>query len=148
MSELDRVRCSTSSKVNAEIEKKIVSQIQKYSGQPEEEITKRIVVLEKEWDIERWLELNASLLAFIGVLLGAFLSIYWLWLPGLVLPFLALHAIQGWCPPVPIMRRLNVRTRREIDWEKFSLKILRGDFKNLNSITDPAGIFNLVKKNT
>lgn len=31
-------------------------------------------------------------------------------------------------PPVPVLRRCGVRTRREIDEEKYALKALRGDF--------------------
>ena len=49
-----------------------------------------------------------------------------------IMGFLFQHAVTGWCPPVPVMRRLGVRTRSEIDREKFALKALRGDFKNLS----------------
>jgi hypothetical protein len=49
-------------------------------------------------------------------------------IPCLVLPFLFQHAIQGWCPPIPILRRRGIRTRREIDLEKYAIKALRGDF--------------------
>jgi hypothetical protein len=45
-----------------------------------------------------------------------------------VLGFLLQHAVQGWCPPLALLRRLGVRTRREIDAEKYALKALRGDF--------------------
>jgi hypothetical protein len=38
------------------------------------------------------------------------------------------HAVQGWCPPVPLLRRLGYRTSREIDIERVALKALRGDF--------------------
>jgi hypothetical protein len=34
---------------------------------------------------------------------------------------------QGWCPPVPLFRPFGVRTRQEIDAERFALKPLRGD---------------------
>jgi len=32
-----------------------------------------------------------------------------------------MHAVQGWCPPVPLFRAFGVRTRMEIDKEKYSL---------------------------
>jgi len=35
--------------------------------------------------------------------------------------FLLQHGMQGWCPPLPILRRLGVRTRGEIDREKYEL---------------------------
>jgi hypothetical protein len=37
------------------------------------------------------------------------------------LPFLLLHGVKGWCPPLPVLRRLGIRTRDEIDREKYSL---------------------------
>jgi hypothetical protein len=36
-------------------------------------------------------------------------------------PFLLQHGLQGWCPPLPVLRRLGVRTQREIDAEKYAL---------------------------
>jgi hypothetical protein len=39
----------------------------------------------------------------------------WLTLPALVTAFLFQHVIQGWCPPVPILRRLGFRTAHEIE---------------------------------
>jgi len=50
-----------------------------------------------------------------------------------VLVFLFQHSVQGWCPPLPVFRRLGVCTRSEIDQEKFALKALRGDFDSLPS---------------
>jgi hypothetical protein len=41
------------------------------------------------------------------------------------------HAVQGWCPPVPIFRRLGIRTQTKIDHERYALKVLRGDIKKI-----------------
>jgi len=57
-------------------------------------------------------------------------------LPTVVLSFLLLHAIQGWCPPVPVLRRLGIRTREEIDRERYALKALAGDFAGLTRDVD------------
>jgi hypothetical protein len=50
-------------------------------------------------------------------------------LPALVSGFLFQHAVQGWCPPVPVLRRLGFRTAYEIEEERRALKALRGDFE-------------------
>jgi len=50
-------------------------------------------------------------------------------LPALVTGFLFQHAVQGWCPPVPVLRRLGFRTSYEIEEERQALKALRGDFE-------------------
>jgi hypothetical protein len=127
--EPDRVRASTATSVNAEIDRTIRRSLQAYSGKSRQAITQRIEELEREWDIERTLELNASTLAFAGLGLGMAVNKRWLLVPSVVLPFLFQHAVQGWCPPLPILRRLGVRTREEIDCEKYALKALRGDFE-------------------
>jgi len=128
----DRVRAHTSPRLNWEIDAQISQNLKSYARQGRNEVSQRIQELEREWDIERFLELNASALAFTGLVLGITHSRKWFVVPGVVLPFLFQHAVQGWCPPLPILRRLGVRTREEIDREKYALKALRGDFAQPN----------------
>jgi len=122
-SSLDRVRSSTASHVNEEIDIQTDINIQRYNGKSKAEILERIQMLDKEWDIERVLEVNASTLALTGLILGLTKNRKWLFLPGIVLPFLLQHGLQGWCPPLPLLRRLGIRTRGEIDREKYALKV-------------------------
>ena len=122
-SSLDRVRSSTASHVNEEIDLQTDINIQRYKGKSKAEILERIQMLDKEWDIERVLEVNASTLALSGLILGLTKNRKWLLLPGIVLPFLLQHGLQGWCPPLPLLRRLGIRTRGEIDREKYALKL-------------------------
>lgn len=137
MGNADRVRANTAEEINRQIDREIENRVREYSHRTESEITQRINELEREWDIERLLETNASLLAFTGLVLGITRKRKWLIVPGIVLPFLLQHALQGWCPPVPIFRRLGVRTRDEINREKYALKALRGDFDEINSMRRP-----------
>jgi hypothetical protein len=44
--------------------------------------------------------------------------------------------LQGWCPPLPIIRRAGVRTAREIEAERTILKAIRGDFQELASLRE------------
>ena len=99
-----------------------------FAGHHSHQIDRRLRELDQEWDIERTLEANAATLAFTGVVLGAAVDKRWLALPALVTAFLFQHALQGWCPPIPVLRRLGFRTMREIDTERYALKALRGDF--------------------
>ena len=122
-SSLDRVRSSTASHVNEEIDLQTDLNIHHYKGKSRAEILERIQMLDKEWDIERVLEVNASTLALTGLILGLTKNRKWLFLPSIVLPFLLQHGLQGWCPPLPLLRRLGIRTRGEIDREKYALKI-------------------------
>ncbi|MCI0746211.1 MAG: hypothetical protein L0Y58_12470 [Verrucomicrobia subdivision 3 bacterium] len=130
--EFDRVRANTAPQVLQKIDSQIEERIRFYASQPRDAISRRIEELDREWDVERYLETNASALALCGVVLGLVRK-KWLILSAAVLGLLLNHAIKGWCPPVPILRRLGVRTRREIDREKYALKILRGDFQSVPS---------------
>lgn len=142
----ERVRRNTSKKSNKRIDNAIVNYIEKYSANPQL-IPSRIKELDKEWDIERVLEINMSTLSIIGLILAITVSIYWLILPGVVLTFFVQHALQCWCPPIPVFRHFDVRTRPEIDREKYALKAIRGDF---SAITLSAGnahaVFEAVQK--
>jgi hypothetical protein len=130
--EADRVRANTKPETLRRIDSTMEEKILYYSTQPKEVISDRITQLEREWDIERWLETNASSLALMGLILGLTRSRKYLLVSGTVLSFLLMHAIQGWCPPVPALRKLGIRTRSEIDREKFALKVLRGDFQDVS----------------
>jgi hypothetical protein len=129
--EADRIRANTEPEINRHIDGRIEENVRHYSGQPKQRIYERIRELDEEWDIERLLETLASSFSLTGIVLAATIDRRWLLLPTVVLSFLLLHAIQGWCPPVPLLRRLGVRTREEIDRERYALKALTGDFEGV-----------------
>ena len=129
----DRVRAHTAPHVNQKIGRQTERHIIRGASQSKGTLSRRIAELDQEWDIERYLEMNASALAFTGVVLGLFVNKKFFAIPAIVLPFLFQHAVHGWCPPIPILRRRGIRTRKEIDTEKFALKALRGDFDSLSS---------------
>ena len=124
----DRVRDHTAEPVVAQIDRDARDCVEALAGADRETITQHIETLDREWDVERLLQTNASVLALSGVLLGATVSRKFLVIPGAVLTFFLQHAVQGWCPPLPVFRRMGVRTRKEINREKHALKALRGDF--------------------
>jgi hypothetical protein len=72
----------------------------------------------------------APTLTLTGLVLGLGVSRKWMLLPIVVQTFFLQHALQGWCPPIPVMRRLGVRTSEEINEERIALKALRGDFEH------------------
>lgn len=119
--ETDRIRRATSEEVNYQIDAKAERNVEWYKGSSQQEIRQRIAELDAEWDIERILTLNASTLTLVGLALGIKRDRRWLALPVGVMAFLFQHSVQGWCPPLPVFRRMGVRTRGEIDQEKFAL---------------------------
>jgi hypothetical protein len=126
LTEVDRVRDRTDDEVLARLDADLQARVARYGGMSDEEIASRLDELDREWDIERVLIVNASTLATLGVLAG-FRRRTTLLLPLAVGSFLLQHGLQGWCPPLTVFRRFGVRTRREIDLERYALKTLRGD---------------------
>ena len=131
----ERVPQHTRRDVNARIAACTAESVRWHAAHPGA-IVGRLETLDREWDVERTLEANAATIALVGVLLGWTVDRRFFALPGLVAAFLLQHAVQGWCPPVPAIRRLGFRTQREIDEERYALKALRGDFAGLRPSSD------------
>ena len=127
----ERVPQQTHWTINEQIRRQTRASIDRYRTASPEEISCRLEELEQEWDVERVLEANAASATLVGVGLGLTVDRRWLLFPAVIGGFLLQHALQGWCPPLPIFRRLGYRTQREIDEERYALKAIRGDFDDL-----------------
>lgn len=132
-----RVFLRTDPKINAEIKNQTIRNLNIFKKGNVEEITERIQKLNVEWDTERVLEVNASLLVLLSSYLGVKTGRIWFLLTGFAGGFMLQHALQGWCPPLPLIRKWGVRTSDEISAEKITLKVMRGDFKKeFTEVTD------------
>jgi hypothetical protein len=107
MSRHDRVRQSTAPAVNRAIRTETARRLETVRERPER-IRRRLHEIDAEWDVE---------LALSG-------RRRWLALPVAVQGFLLQDALQGWCPPLPILRRLGFRTQQEIERERYTLRAL------------------------
>lgn len=123
-----RVELHTSPELNDAIRQRVDAEIVRLEGAPAAEIDQRLQALDAEWDVERLLQTNASVIVLLGLVLATKVNKKFLLLPAGVFAFFAQHSLQGWCPPIPVFRRLGMRTQREIERERYALKALRGDF--------------------
>jgi hypothetical protein len=126
----DRIKRSGSAKLNGRIEERTASRIRELARKANSDLTRAIDELDHEWDIDR-----AALILFASVLpvtasLGATKNRKWLMLFGLQYLAMWAHASFGWSPPTKLLRRLGLRSQKEIDAEKYALKTLRGDFRH------------------
>lgn len=124
----ERVWRNTAAKTNETIRHRTDANVAWYAAGGPSGIDKRLAELDEEWDIERFVETMAPTMTLIGITLGLTVNKKWFALPILVQAFFLQHALQGWCPPVPVLRQLGVRTASEIDEERYALKAMRGDF--------------------
>lgn len=124
-----RVSFHTCNKINQNIRDKTLACINTYKSGSEQILSDKIENLNHEWDTERVLEANAASVVLLSSVLGyKSRKCRWFLLTGTVGFFLLQHALQGWCPPLPVIRKLGVRTAAEIHHEKTVFKQLRGDF--------------------
>jgi hypothetical protein len=130
-STMSRVRVNTCESVNQQIMRRTEASIRSAAAGGRDAIDRRLRVLEEEWDIERFVETMAPTFTLLGIGLGLTRHRAWFALPVIVQGFFLQHALQGWCPPIPVLRRLGVRTLDEIEEERFALKTLRGDFRSV-----------------
>ncbi len=130
-STVERVPRNTSPCVNERIRRQAEERVARCAAEGAAAINCRLAELDREWDIERVLEANAATASLVGLTLGATVDRKWFLFPALVAGFLLQHAIEGWCPPLPILRSLGFRTQSEIDHERYALKSLRGDFQDM-----------------
>lgn len=126
-----RVEDHTAPEINDRLRAGIDAEVTRLDGAPAAEIAARLRELDHEWDIERVLQLNASAVVLLGLVLAVRVNRRYLILPAAVFSFFLQHAVQGWCPPLPVFRRLGVRTAREIERERYAIKALRGDFDHI-----------------
>ena len=117
----ERVALNTSERANNDIYMHTQNSIYFYRRNPQL-IEDRLEELDKEWDIERVLETNASTLIVGATALGFLVNKKLFAVPFVVGAFLLQHALQGWCPPLPILRRLGYRTTSEIQEERSALE--------------------------
>src|SRR4051794_2022412 len=103
------------------------------------EIPARLAELEREWDLERAMTAGAAGITLAGLALMALADRRFIAVPAMVGGFLLQHAIQGWSPPVTLLRRLGFRTSGEICEERCGLKTLQGEYRSVGaSAGDPA----------
>lgn len=121
-STVDRVPQQTSEELNEKIRRQTEANIERFRNAGPRALKHRLEELDREWDTERLLETNAATLVLVGSALGATVDRRWFALPAVVGVFLLQHALQGWCPPLPVFRRMGIRTSYEIDVERYALK--------------------------
>lgn len=124
-SSVGRVPSHTADSVNQTIRQTTERNIDRYRNATPEEIEGRLRQLDYEWDVERAIQTNAALFSLGGVALAAVVDKRWLALPAAVGVFLLQHSLQGWCPPLPVLRRFGFRTADEIQTEREALQRFR-----------------------
>ena len=132
----DRVRRNTAPQINQKIDQAMMKRVWEYAKKSRDEISARIAELDREWDVERVLETSAGALSLGGVLMSIARGRGWLLLPAGVLASMLQHSLTRKSCAVQLIRAAGVRTRREIEAEKYALRMLRGDFDKMQTVSE------------
>ncbi|MBW8888565.1 MAG: DUF2892 domain-containing protein [Fibrobacteres bacterium] len=130
--EPDRIRRLTFKQDLERIDKGIRESVRKYAKSDPSAISRRLMELDSEWPVERALMAGAGSFVWVGLILGTTIHRRLTAMSAIAGAMLLAFALFGWAPPVLFMRRLGIRTQREINRERIALKALRGDFNRLD----------------
>jgi hypothetical protein len=114
---VDRIRSHTAQKVLDKIDRQTATRVFQVARLGSDAIVRRLEELDREWDIERWLALNFTIVNGLAAI-PARHSTPWKIFFRAQQAFMVAHALVGWCPPTALFRRLGVRTQKEIDAER------------------------------
>ncbi|MGV3742468.1 MAG: hypothetical protein ACO1NO_09195 [Burkholderiaceae bacterium] len=122
-----RVEINTSPAVNQKFDEQLQENLSRYLDADRATIDRRLAELDREWNVERFIETEAPLMIGLGIALGMTRGRKWFGLSAMAASMVILHGVQGWYPLLPIFRRLGVRSQNEIEEERTALRVLRGD---------------------
>jgi hypothetical protein len=124
---------------NKSAENRTLDNIRFYGSLGRQGIDERIRALEDEWDVERAVTVGLSGAGVAGLVIGLLGSRVWRLLAWVSLPLLFLFGQHKWKPSEGILKAMGLRSRKEIQDEKYALKALRGDFRDVDPEPEDAG---------
>jgi hypothetical protein len=127
----DRVRDHTGQSANRRIAEQTSARVERVLARGRDAVIHRLAELDREWDVDRALMVNFAVVGGAAYATGLLRlgerrwlrprRKGWLYFFSAQLGFLLLHGTVGWCPPLPVFRRLGVRTKTEIEAERQAL---------------------------
>ncbi|HVV88099.1 MAG TPA: hypothetical protein VHE35_33895 [Kofleriaceae bacterium] len=134
----DRIRAHSSPEANRRIDDQTRGALDVAALSPEAAMM-RLAELDREWDLDRAVMLSFGVLGALTARaamrslrargrLGGWGLLFWA-----QVGFLVHHAVRGWCPPVPVLRRLGFRSSQEISAERCAIE---SSLAALDPVTD------------
>jgi sirohydrochlorin ferrochelatase len=100
-SSTDRIRAHTAKEVLRRIDDDMNQRLIEAADAPHEATAQRLKALEREWDTDRALEIEAATMGLLGLALGVFTRPALLALPAFVAAGVLTHAVTGHYPLMP-----------------------------------------------
>lgn len=120
---MDKVEQHTDPEINKRTHKQMDRSIT-YFKHHKDEVGERLQELEQEWSTDRVVQTMAGAVGLTGAILTvATNNKRFAVMSAVAGSFLLMYSIMGWVPPLPLLRRLGVRTTSEIDDERCALAL-------------------------
>lgn len=127
---IERKTFGTPRVLDRRIEAAIGAQLRSCAGN-RRRIARRLRELAEERDLESVLESRASLVASLGFMAGALVNRRLPSIPVSWTASLVRLAATNWLPMETLLRRMGLRTSREIEIECVALRLMLGDLERL-----------------
>lgn len=125
----EAVRAHTLPSVNRRIDQEVERRLTEIVDRDDSmACQRRLRELESEWEVERALTALIGVGSIAGTIVARRMDGMWWLVPAIGGLVLLEQSLTGGSLLLAALRRIGLRTRREIDLEKFALKGLRGDF--------------------
>lgn len=122
-----RVEQHTSPAMKKRFYQRLINNVQRFIGADRHQIDERMQALDREWSVERVIEVEAPAMIGLGAVLGLSHNKKWFALSGLAAGMVVLHNTRGSYPLLPLFQRLGFRSQKDIEDERSALRILRKD---------------------
>lgn len=122
-----RVERHTNPHIKQRFHRRMITNIQRLIGADRHQIDQRMKHLDREWSVERVIEVEAPVMIGLGVTLGLLHNNKWFALSGFAASMVVLHNTRGSYPLLPLFQRLGFRSQKDIEDERNALRVLRKD---------------------
>lgn len=127
---IERIPFGTPRVLDRRVEAAIGAQLRSCAGS-RRRIARRLRELEEERDLESVLESRADVVESLGFMAGAVVNRRLPSVPVSWTASLVQLAATSWLPMVALLRRMGLRTSREIEIERVALRLMLGDLERL-----------------
>lgn len=114
----------------------LCDRIASYAEAGVDSINRRLVELDREWTAGRAMKASLGVVIVLGFILAAWHDPLWLLLPAVAGALLLQYLFFRRSLVADLFQWLGLRSMHEIDEERFALRALRGDYRNLPTVEE------------
>jgi len=117
-----RVEWRCTPRINIRLQEQTKERVRGYENTDDRRLRARLRELDAEWDTERTFEAGAAGLMIIGSALGVMHSRKWFLVGAAAGTLLLERTLRGWSPMQPLLQRMGVRVKSQIEAEKDAIR--------------------------